>query len=134
MYRYIRKFNINGILIALLILSIPFLLFSHLLVDNYSDSISLFDFEYQHGFPSNQSFIYILLISIIPILLFSIWFIECNYWWRWVIVMTFFPWVDSLIRYKYSNKDSLPLILYSLLISIILFLFLLVFKYFKLVI
>tara|TARA_R110001592_G_scaffold39973_1_gene131408 strand:+ start:27 stop:1328 length:1302 start_codon:yes stop_codon:yes gene_type:complete len=124
-----NKINIKGILIAFLILVLPLLLFTHLMVDNVANKLTIYGFSYEHGFPSNQTYVYIILVAIIPIILFSIWYIECNYWWRWVILLAFFPWVDNIIRYKFSNKENIQLLLYSLLISGTLILIVLLLKY-----
>jgi len=80
-----RKY-IKDIVLAIAITVLPFLLSIHLMYSEEKDVLHFRDFSYHHGYANNSTFIWTVLISLIPILLFVLWFLTSRYWWRYFIL------------------------------------------------
>jgi hypothetical protein len=107
----------NGFIISILIIILPQLLFLHLLFDDEDTSMEIFGFIYNHGFQGTQTFIYIILTTLIPIILISIWYLESINWFKWLILLSIFPWIDNSIRYSYTDKSNLQFLVFSIMVS-----------------
>lgn len=81
-----KRFALD-LIIAVVIVVLPILLYTHLLFDNRDDTtITLGNYSYDHGFGSLQGFIWFVLSMLIPLLLFIIWFFKCPYQWKYFIL------------------------------------------------
>lgn len=114
----------KGLVIALTIILIPNLIYTHLFFSEQIATINFLGYNYQHGHLSNQVYSYVILAGLVPIILLSIWYLQCIYWWRKIIIFCLFCWIDNVIRFKFSNKENLQLFIYSIIITIILYLIL----------
>ena len=72
-------------ILAFSVLVLPFLGYLHLLFDGTENSILIFGFELASTFPNISIHIWYFLSKIIPVLLLSIWFWNCDSWWRYFI-------------------------------------------------
>lgn len=108
---------VKDIFFAVLITITPFLIYSHLLVQNNFESINYYGFNLDHKFSSLEQFVWYVMLKLIPIMLFSIWFITSIYAWYKLITIPIVIFSDSLIRFTILPDFLLEW--YSLFISII---------------
>lgn len=109
----------QGIFIAIIITVLPFTLFTHLLFDSVDDTINIFGLVINHGFQGTDTFIYVILTTLIPVVFLSIWYLECKNRWNNFILLLFFPWIDNTLRYKYTDKENFKMLLTSIIICIL---------------
>ncbi len=85
-------------LLGMFIITVPLSLSLHLLYgDNImQSSISILGFKVYHSCYNNNVFVWSLLVRIIPILLFSIWFLTIKDWWRYFIFCPLLPFASTI--------------------------------------
>lgn len=74
------------IIIALLIMSLPFCLYFHVFFKDNAETLHFMGFTINHGFNGNDSFLWLVLKKLIPVLIFTIWFVTSKFWWRYFIL------------------------------------------------
>lgn len=85
-------------LLALTVVILPFLIYLHLFFNELNSTITMFGYEYKHGIESNSVMVWMVLIRMIPIALFTIWYFECEYYWRGFVLLQVIPWLDDFLR------------------------------------
>ncbi len=110
-YSWNRKFKLD-LLLATVILIIPFLIYLHLLFDRENNGIiDIFGIQFEHGFADASIFIWNILSKLIPILLLIIWFHVSPYWWRFFIlapILTYFYLLNiDCLLFLTSNINNL---------------------------
>ncbi len=105
MYTSNNKKNIRGIFTGFWILMIPFLLYFHKAFGD-GNTIEVFSITIDHGFSSNESFIWYLLVKVVAILSLLTWFLSSNYRWKYFILAPLIVFTYSLIK----GLDLIPAI------------------------
>ncbi|TDQ31465.1 hypothetical protein CLV82_2173 [Zeaxanthinibacter enoshimensis] len=108
---------------ALAIVFIPFLIFIHLAFSEKS-TLNILGWQFEHGFGSNELFIWMILLKLIPIIMLSIWFVTNYFKWRYFTLIPIILFSDSLIRYNlfaFIQNDLLSVILSLFINSIIIY-------------
>ncbi len=108
-----RKF-IWDVSMAVLVIVLPMLLYCHLWFSEANDSFWFFGFEYYHGYVDNLSFAWQFLSKTIALLLLSLWYLNCTFYWSRYILISVVFWIDeilrnTLIRSVHINYDTLIL-------------------------
>ncbi|MDG1572980.1 hypothetical protein OZ410_11685 [Robiginitalea sp. M366] len=91
------------VFLALSIISIPFLIYLHLLFPAIESSeLVLFGMEFQHGYYDNQTFVWLVLTGIVPILLISIYFLAAKGFSKYGLLLLisffYFDFVSSVAK------------------------------------
>lgn len=86
MSKYNRTIYIKEGIVAFLIVTLPFMIFLHLLFSETDDYIMFFNYAYHHNYLSAQAFVWTFLTLLTQIILLTIWFFECSYRWKWFIL------------------------------------------------
>lgn len=120
-----RKF-IWDIVMAVLVVFLPFLLYTHLLFDNFADTITILGYEYYHGFNGTRVLIWFFITKLIAILLLILWFLNNYYWWRYFIFIPLALWIHTLVEliFELPNSNENITVLYSFLTILLIFLLL----------
>ncbi len=115
-----RKYILE-VLLATIIVLLPFCTYLHLYFDDNSNYINFFGYRYYHLFDGTRSFVWFLFIKIIPLLLLVIWFLTNPYWWRYFIFVQLIYWIDSLATDTFVFNDFIEknLELFSVVINTI---------------
>ena len=71
-----RKKYVKDVIIAIVVVLLPFLIYTHLLFDPDAKFIDLLGYTFEHGYDGNSTFMWYLLVKVIPILLLVIWFLN----------------------------------------------------------
>jgi len=117
-----RKY-IKDVILTIIIILLPFTLAVHLMYSEETDILHFYGYHYAHGYVNNSTFIWTFTISVIPIALFSIWFLNTTYWWRYFILGVIFSNVIYLADILCSGAFDVHCIWVSIL-AFLLFLFL----------
>ncbi len=108
------------IIIAILIISLPFSLYVHVFFKDTSNVLHFFGLTFYHEFPGNDVFVWFVLKKLIAILILTIWFITSKFWWRYFILSPIIPYSyqiwdaffnPSKILDVFSHFKSLPFLL-----------------------
>jgi hypothetical protein len=93
--------------IAMIVLTLPFLIFIHLLFDPLSKEFVVLGQTVNHGFPDNQVFIWYLLNSIIAFAYLILLFLTSYGKWRFLLLpcMCYFP-CNLISMYSVSDSNS----------------------------
>ncbi len=102
-----RRFRHDSML-AFIVLILPFMGYIHLIFTGNETSIWIFGFQLQSEFPNISIHVWYFLSKIIPILLLSIWFFNCNIWWRYFIFSPILlnSFTLSSNGFNFQNLDS----------------------------
>ncbi len=101
-----NKQYIKDLVVAVIITCSPFLIYSHLLYSNEIKSIIIFGHEVQHGFKSQEHFVWYSMIKLLPVLLLSIWYLTTRFDWKYYILIPIVLYLDSLIRFSLMPPNS----------------------------
>ncbi|NNK18876.1 MAG: hypothetical protein HKP49_06955 [Maribacter sp.] len=123
-----RQFYID-ISIAISLLLSPFLIYLHLLFNDNISHIQFFSFKINHGFPSNQTFAWLLLNNTVSFVMFAIWFFTSSKKWKYIIIpflAIFFDRILTTLRfYTLFNHEFIlvvAIIVYIILAIVVLYL------------
>jgi hypothetical protein len=83
---------------AVLVFLLPFAIYLHLFFDNENTDIKIIGYYYEHGYSGTRTFVWMILLKLIPLLLLIIWFINTHKWWRYFLFLLMILWIDSLLR------------------------------------
>ncbi len=88
----------HDVLLAIIIVVIPFVLSLHLLFDNESNNLrfDLFGHAFVHKYHNDSAFVWSVFVRIIPIVLFSIWFFNNSFRRSEVVLLAVFPFANAL--------------------------------------
>lgn len=113
-----RKYILE-VLLAMLIVLVPFSIYIHLYFDDNAQSIHFLGFEYHHDLANNGIFLWSLLTRLIPFLLSIVWFLTNPNWWRYFIFAPLVYWTDSLATKVFIFNEAIEnnLVLFSILIN-----------------
>ncbi|MEJ1221991.1 hypothetical protein [Sediminicola sp. 1XM1-17] len=119
--------------IPLVIVLVSISLYIHPFFSNTENTFTFFSLTFQHGFISNESYVWFLLINLIPAFLFSLWFIQSNHAWRYYILFPLSVFVYDLSRTIISTislpNKGIEILFYLTITAIFLGLLLLFDKY-----
>jgi hypothetical protein len=104
---------IKDIVIANVIVFLPFLIYFHLLFESTQGNIILWGIDIPNRFTSQEQFIWNIMLKLVPICLLSLWYITNRNKWGNYILIPIVLYSDSLIRYTlfpFSYPDLLALI------------------------
>lgn len=113
-YTFWRRQFFIDISIAILLLLSPFMIYIHLFFNDNISLLQIFGIKIEHGFYSNQVFAWILLSSMLPFVLFAIWFFTSSKRWKYFIIpflVVFFDRIlTSLHSYNIFNDEYIPVV------------------------
>lgn len=78
----------------------------HLIFDDSNSAFTILGFQFEHGYNNNSTFIWFILVHLIPLLLFSLWFLNTVFWWRYFIFFPMFPSVESMYSTFYEGPGN----------------------------
>lgn len=119
---YWQQKYIFEILVASIIIVLPFSIYLHVLTDHNGKDINFLGHEIYHIYDTNEIFVWYFLSKFIPFSLLIIWFLTNPYWWRYFIFAPLILWADSLVRNTFIFGDVIEnnLVLFSIFANIIL--------------
>ncbi|WP_299534257.1 hypothetical protein [Ulvibacterium sp.] len=114
-----RKYILE-VLLAIIIVLLPFSIYTHLYFNDDAQSIRFFGFEYHHNLVNSGLFLWDLLTRLIPFLLYIVWFLTNPYWWRYFIFAPLIYWTDSLATEIFIFNEVIEnnLVSFSIFINI----------------
>ncbi len=130
LFKNIKELKTKDVIIALLILVLPFLFYLYKLAPNTAVwETELFTFN-SGGWGNVYLYLWLTLTRLLLVFILSIWFITCKHWWRYVIlvplIIELFKFISVFnnnvsvideIEYIYSLPFTIPIIAFVLFIS-----------------
>lgn len=130
MHSLFKDLKTTDIIIALLIIALPFLFYTYKLVPDYSIWESQFFTINSGNWESVQYFFWILNIKLLIIFSLIIWYFTCKHWWKNVILIPFIielfklrsifdesvEYIDE-IEFFHSLPITIPIILFIIYLS-----------------
>ncbi|NNL01838.1 MAG: hypothetical protein HKP39_06145, partial [Eudoraea sp.] len=123
---YWRNKYQQDVVLAILIVVLPFLAYSHLLFSNDNNVLTLFDNHFEHWFQSNEVFVWVILSDLLPLLLLLIMFFTTKSTWKYFLMPLIALYLTGIlhtidyfkISYKYllSIEGVSVMILFSIVI------------------
>lgn len=118
---FINKNLRKDLIISFIIISLPFVFFTYLIVPEtkvWYNEWFIIDSGY---FQSAKFFVWFLTVKVMTLVLLSIWFVTCKYFWRYVIFIPIaaeLHKIFALFKILEFNYDYKPHILESIIIII----------------
>jgi len=112
----------RDVLLAFIIVVSPFLMYLHLFFGTGS-SFSFFGHEYIHEYFDNEIFIWVVLKSAVPFLIFVIWYFTSSYKWKFFL----FPFISLFLYYASASMRISEITINSITFNILI-LFILLFN------
>lgn len=97
-----------------MVLLLPFSFAIHLLFDTGDlKAISIFGRQWSHRFNNNSAFVWFVSVYWFPLFLFSLWYINCRYKWRYAILLVLSPlafWAMDV--FFPTDSNTVPCVLF----------------------
>ena len=98
-----RKY-IWDIILAIVIIVLPFLLYIHVYIEESELTyFMILDYKYEHGARGVKYFIYYVSTKLIPISVLGIWFLTSSNWWRYFILIPILFLLYGLTKIVYPT-------------------------------
>lgn len=98
-------------LLGLAISTFPFLIFLHLLFSTELNYIEIFGWKYTHGFRTNDTFIWFLINSFLPLLFNSLFFLTTHQKWRYFLLPIIYVNLGIFVSYFFPETQILEFII-----------------------
>lgn len=103
---YFRQNNhTRHVILACLILLLPFCLFLHSLFTESNNVLVVFGYEYKHNYNNNRAFAWYSLSHLIPALLLIIWFFTTSHSWRYFILAPLLLFINGFMYRIIKHPD-----------------------------